>query len=482
MISFDVNRLLEIGMALSTEKDTKALLSLILDEAMSITGCDAGTLYIRSGDYLRFEIMVTKSTGYRKQADGEQPLLPPVPLGSLENCRNISARSALTGQLFNIPDAYSEERFDFSGTKKYDELTGYRTSSILVIPMEDNYGKIIGVLQLINAMENGVFVPFSPEYEPVISSLASQAAISLTNMNYAADIAELFDSFVRVMSTAIDARTPYNANHTRNMAKYGAKFCDYVAEQGLWEQCEREKRQFLMSIWLHDVGKLTVPLEVMDKETKLGQRLERVLGRLNEISLLARIDLLEGRANKSQYGEIGENLAKAQELVQKANAAGFLDDETLEKLNSLGSLTYEKDGVTLPWITADELEHLEIRRGTLTMDERKIMEGHVEMTEKMLSQLKFTPDYEMVPLWASNHHEVLDGSGYPRGLKDGEISKEVRLLTILDIFDALTARDRPYKAPMPAGKAFDILDDMANAGKLDSGILKLFKSSKAWEE
>ena len=482
MISFDVNRLLEIGMALSTEKDTRKLLTIILDEAMNITSCDAGTLYTCDGNSLSFTIMVTKSLGYRQVSENGQSLLPPVPIGKLEDCHNVSARCALTGQLFNIPDVYSAQRFDFSGTKKYDEMTGYRTRSILVIPMEDNYGKIIGVLQLINATENGEVVPFDPEYEPVISSLASQAAISLTNMNYATDIAELFDSFVRVMSTAIDSRTPYNANHTRNMAKYGSNFCDWAAKQGLWDYSESKKRQFIMSIWLHDVGKLTTPLEIMDKETKLGQGLGKVLFRFNEISLLSKIALLEGRMSKDEYEKTLSDISEAQELVLQSNAGARLPDEALETINALGQRTYEKDGEALPWITQDELEHLRIRHGTLTAGERKIMESHVEMTEKLLSQLKFTPEYAMVPVWTSRHHEALDGSGYPRGLKGEELSNEVRLLTILDIFDALTARDRPYKPPMPVDKALSVLHDMADKGKLDKDILRLFEESRSWEE
>lgn len=474
-------KLLDIGIALSSERDDDKLLETILDAAMDITSCDAGTLYIRSGEVLTFRIMVTKSLGVFRGGKRGVIDLPPVQLRR----ENVCACAAIEGRLINIPDVYEDGFFDFSGPRKYDAMTGYRTRSMLVVPMENDRGEVIGVLQLLNALdEDDEVVPFDPYYEQVIRSLASQAAISLTNMNYETEIIELLDSFVRVTSTAIDARSPYNANHTRNMVRYGGRFLDWLDETGNdWHFTAPERRQFLMTVWLHDVGKLVTPLNVMNKETRLGDRLDGVLHRFETIGLLERIAFLEGRIDADMLEAKKKELADARELVLHSNPAGFLPEEEFAALFALSQKTYfDENGDLQPFLTAEEYHALSVRKGTLTPEERTIMESHVAMTARMLGQMKFTSDCAMVPVWASEHHEFLNGSGYPKKLADGEIPREVRLLTILDIFDALTARDRPYKKPMPAEKALTILDSMAAEGQLDVSILELFKNSEAWKE
>lgn len=474
-------KLLDIGIALSSEKDDDTLLETILTAAMDITSCDAGTLYIRSGDTLVFRIMVTRSLGIFRGGRRGPIELPPVQMTRA----NICSCAALENRLINIADVYEDELFDFSGPRRYDAMTGYRTRSMLVVPMENDDGEVIGVLQLLNAQdENGASIPFDPYYEQVIRSLASQAAICLANMNYAAEIIELLDSFVRVTSTAIDARSPYNANHTRNMVRYGGRFLDWLEQNGSdWHFTGPERRQFLMSVWLHDVGKLVTPLEIMDKDSRLGPKLELVEHRFETIGLLERIALLEGRTDRAEFDRQQDELAAARALVQETNAAGLLTDEQVAALQALEAKTYlDEDGAARHFLAADELHSLSVRKGTLTPEERLIMESHVVMTARMLGEMKFSRDCEMVPVWASEHHEYLDGSGYPKNLSDGAIPREVRLLTILDIFDALTARDRPYKPPMPTDRALSILDSMAQAGQLDGGILKLFEESHAWEE
>ncbi len=475
----NVNRLLDIGIALTSEKDPGKLLLTILEAAMEITNCDGGTLYIKESDSLCFRMMITKSMDVFRGPDDEITL-PPVPLSK----SNVCACSAIGNELINIPDVYENSAFDFSGPMKYDSLTGFKTTSMLVVPMDDNYGDVIGVLQLINALdENGQVIPFDGSLEPVIRSLASQAAIALTNVNYLKEISELFDSFVKVMSTAIDERSPYNANHTRNMVNYAGRFIDWLNERGEWRFDEAKRREFLMSVWLHDVGKLVIPLEIMDKSSRLGSRLEHMLARFENITLLNRIALLEGKITRDEYDNALRDVSKAANLVEKVNRAGFMSDEDLAEVDELSQMTYrDRHGKFKPFITEDEHQALRIRKGTLTKDERNIIEGHAPMAAKMLSQIKFSRDYANVPLWAAAHHEFLNGGGYPQKLTELDIPKEVRLLTILDIFDALTARDRPYKPAMPLEKALSILDSMAEDGQIDGGILKLFVESRAWEE
>ena len=476
-----VEKLLDIGIALSSEKNPNRLLRTILEAAMDLTACDGGTLYTLSGDALVFRIMITKSMHAYKGCAGEPIDLPPVPLLP----ENVCARAALDRTLISIPDVYNDPRFDFSGPRRYDAITGYKTTSMLVIPMEDDCGDVIGVLQLINAKDaSGCTVAFDPSCRQIVLSLASQAAIRLTNMNYSAEVVELLDSFVRVMSAAIDARTPYNANHTRNMARYGERFLDWLsAVNHPWKLDEAEKRQFLMSVWLHDVGKLVIPLEVMDKDSRLGTALPAVEQRLRTIALLARIACLSGELTREEYNRELSDLKTARDLIARANTAGFLSDEMLIQIDALATRTYlDETGALCPWLTEAEHTCLSVRRGTLTARERCIMESHVEMTEKMLGEMKFSRSYAKVPGWAAAHHEYLNGEGYPNRLSGDRIPREVRLLTILDVFDALTARDRPYKPGMPVDKALSILKDMAAQGQLDGQLLELFIASAAWED
>lgn len=470
-------KLLDISIALSSEKDRDTLLERILSATMDISRCDGGTLYIKNNDELKFHFMLTRSTGYHMGGRYGKIDLPAVPISR----GNVCACAALDNVLINVPDVYKTDRFDFSGPRRYDAMTGYKTTSMLVVPMQDEKGHVIGVLQLINALNTyGETIPFAEDYEQVVMALSSQASICLTNMNYAKAVQSLLDSLVAVLSTAIDARTPYNANHTRNMVLYGQRFLSWLTEQQHpWQFSDAEQRQFLMAVWLHDVGKLTTPREVMDKKDRLGACLERVLTRLDTIGLLGRIEAL---TEHKDCNALLKELEDARQLIEEVNAMGFLPDTYLERIQALGKKSYiDQHQACKAWLTEEELVLLSVRKGTLTADERRIMEEHVSMTSRILNEVVFPKEYEQVPLWAGQHHELLNGKGYPLGLTGDQIPGESRLLTILDIFEALTARDRPYKPPMEVGKALEIMRSMANNGELDTEILDLFIQSQAWE-
>ena len=466
-----MKRLLDVCIVLSAERDREALLFRILDTAMDLTNCDGGTLYLLEEDGLHFCRMVTRSLRLRQGGDAAPITLPPVPLKPSHVC----ARAVLEAQLINVPDVKNDARFDFSGAARYDAMTGYNTRSMLVLPLTNDKGRIIGVLQLINALAaDGSITVFSPDMEPMVSALASQAAISLTTMQYADRVQGLLDSLVRSMSAAIDQRTPYTANHSRNMARYGAAFLDWLEKtDNDWKFDADQRREFLMSILLHDVGKLTVPLEVMDKEIRQ---------RFTAMGLLDRIALLEGRITAEEAAALATDREEGLTLIEKVNKAGFLPDDTLAAVNALAARTYiDEQGVVQPWITEQEQICLSVRKGTLTADERKIMESHVTVTATILDEVTFPEEYARVPEWAAAHHELLNGKGYPHHKTGESLCREVRLLTILDVFDALTARDRPYKPPMPTEKALAILHSMVQEGGLDGEILALFEESRAWE-
>lgn len=464
-----VEDILNIGIALSAEKNHNLLLEMILSEARSITNADAGTLFLREGEELLFKIIQNESLNIFQGGEGEAVNLPPVKL----NKANVSAYVALTRERVNIPDVYQAQGFDFSGPRRYDEMTGYKTTSMLVLPLEDHEEQVIGVLQLINAMDSsGSVIPFAPHYEKVVSSLASQAAISLTNARILQDIENLFESFIQVMATAIDSRTPYNANHTRRVAQLAegmALAINRVTEGPYQEEFYDANRikQLVMAAWLHDIGKIAIPLTVMDKCTRLEDRLSLIL---------LRLDLIEA------LGAPEEEVEKARELVVTANdSSTFIHEELANQLQELAQKTYQDKQGESPWITEEELENLLVAKGTLTGNERCIMESHVEVTQRILDKIPFTKKLSQVPWWASLHHELMDGNGYPKHLKGMEIPLEGRILALVDIFDALTAADRPYKKAMPVEKAIKILSFMVKEEKLDPELYEIFVQNKVWE-
>ncbi len=475
-----IRQFLSMCLSLSAERDREKLLSAILDTAMDLSNCDAGTLYLLEDDGLHFCRMVTRSMNVRQGGHADPITLPPVPLEPSYVCSWV----VLHNESINVQDVRTDTRFNFSGSSKYDELTGYRTKTMLVVPLSNDRGDLIGAMQLINALDaDGVIIPFQESVELLVRAISAQAAISVTNMQYADQITSLLDSLVGALSAAIDERTPYNANHTRNMIRYAIGFLDWLEAQQSPLRFDMDKRRtFLLSVWLHDVGKLVVPLEVMDKESRLGPALEKVRERFRLMALLDRIALLEGRLNPA---EAEENVRLRQEglaFIERANTAGFLPDEDLAAVDTLAGRTFkDEDGTEHPWLTEEEHVCLSVRKGTLTAAERNIMESHAAVTARILEHVSFPKIYAQVPKWAAAHHEYLNGKGYPNHLSGDEIPWEVRLLTILDVFDALTARDRPYKKPMPAEKALDILRSMVDEGSLDGEILNLFEKSKTWE-
>lgn len=466
-------KVLDTGIALSKEKDRNKLLGMILDASMDIAQCDAGTLYVNKDGHLHFKVMKTISMNVDKGKNGEEIDLPPVPIVP----GNICAYTVLKGKSLNIADVYKSSEFDFSGPIKYDEITGYHTGSMLTIPLVNQEDETVGVMQLINAMdEQGNIVEFSPEIERVILSLASQAAIAMTNIKYMEEIKNQMWSFTEAMAEAIDARTPYNASHVRNVARYAGKLADYINElhdEGLETEyfSQERKEQLVLSAFLHDLGKMAVPTKVMNKATRLEEKLGDIQHRFETFKLKYKIQLLEGKISERQYGELTETVDKVMNLVNEVNSAGFLDNEKEARIREAFKCEFSEDSKTEPFFTEEEKEDLLIKKGTLTEKERAVMESHVEMTERILNKVHFNSKDKDVPKWAIQHHECLNGRGYPRKLSAEELPLESRILAVADICDALLASDRPYKKPMPAEKAFAIMNDMAKNGNIDGKLV-----------
>ncbi len=470
--------ILDIGIKLSIEKDYNRIFELIIEKAMDITHSDGGTLYMVENDALRFQIMRTVSLQIYRGGRGEHIELPPVPLKE----ENVCAYAALHKEVINIQDVYHSDKFDFSGPKNYDAMTGYRTVSMLVLPLMNHESEVIGVLQLINAQdENDQIVAYDSDYERIILSLASQAALSLSNMSYIQEIKDILYSFAETMSTIVDNRTPYNGNHTRNVVKYTTGFVDYLNvahEGGCYQEMfdKNRKEQLVLAASLHDIGKMTIPRTVMNKKSRLARNMGKIRSRYELLRCYFCIDYYEKRIGKEQYEASCKELDAAEALIERLNGAGFVTDEDIAQVEKLAMRSYQKkDGERICYLTPYERDCLSIRRGTLTDEERRIMESHVRITGEILSNVSFNRNFRNVPLWAGAHHEFLNGEGYPNHLTAEHMPAEIRILTIIDIFDALTARDRPYKSEMSLQVAFDILHSMVSEGKLDGQLVDLFE-------
>lgn len=482
----DFERILNIGIQMSTEKNRNRLLASILKNGMKITHCDASTLYLYENGQLTFKIMKTLSMGISRGTDGA-PIedMPPVAMKEA----NVCAYTAIHREVVNIPDVYDSDRFDFSGPKKYDALTGYHTQSQLVIPLENNEGELLGVLQLINAMDGeGNVIPFDKQYEIIIRSLGSMAAIELTNLSYVEELKAQLRSFVEAFATAVDERTPYNGTHTRKVAEYACILADYITRKHASGECEEDfdeegREKLFLAAQLHDIGKMIIPLRIMNRATRLDMDMERVENRFELLAAYYEIDRLSGRITEEEYRARTAELEGELQFIHAVDKVGFLADDMLQHIKALGEKKYtKKDGTIVPYLTEWETDCLSIRKGTLTETDRKQMESHALMTGKILDKVRFQRNYEMVPKWAADHHEYLDGTGYPNGLSGDEISIETRILTVTDIYDAMTSVDRPYKKPMPKEKAFAILRSMAEEGKLELRLVNWLEEALAEKE
>jgi HD-GYP domain-containing protein (c-di-GMP phosphodiesterase class II) len=297
----------------------------------------------------------------------------------------------------------------------------------------------------------------------IIRSLGSMAAVELSNIRYVNEIKKQMNSFVEAMATAIDERTPYNGTHTRKVAKYSMLLIDKINEKyslGETKEYFNEKRKesVRLASLLHDIGKLIVPRRVMNRATRMDYEMQTIDDRLVLLQAYYQIDVLKERITQEEYIDKLNELKSIKEFIHSIDSVGFLDDESYNRVQSIAKLYYKRDdGTKLYYITEYERKCLSIRKGTLNDEARTEMENHVVMTEKILSKVYFNKNYDGVSKWAATHHEFLDGSGYPKGLKAEELDIETRIITITDIYDALTSMDRPYKIPLSKEKAFKIL-------------------------
>lgn len=527
-----LQRLHNIGIALSMERDLDRLLEMIVEEARRFTGADGGTLYLASDDSLQFTIVQTESLGIRMGGATGAPIAwPAVPLvvEGEPNHDHVSAYCAMTGEVKNIPDVYEAQGFDFTGTRRFDESSGYRSQSMLVVPMRDHQGSVIGVLQLLNARDEatGQTIPFDKSYEPLVASLASQAAVAIDNVRLIQSLEELFEAFVRVMASAIDERSPATAGHIERVTHLTMALARAIndTDEPPFDKIhfsDDELNELRIAALVHDMGKVATPLHVIEKRTKLEgirDRIDVVEERFRLIKetirnkyLLKRVQLLERLGAPDGDGadwkgdpEAGGSAAFAQKYTEQlsslmeAEAAElaeaeeewafvkacnepmeFMPDEHVARLQAIAAKTFVHDGAPRPYLTDEELEALSIQRGNISGEELQIMRDHAAVTIRLLDQIPFTRKLKNVPKYAGAHHEKLNGKGYPLGLTAEDLTLQTRIITIADVYEALTASDRSYKKERTPEEAMRILGFMVKDGELDGDLVDLFIRSGAY--
>ena len=497
-----IRRLNEIGIALSTEKDTDKLFELILEEAKNITNADGRTLYmIDNNGNLKFEIMRNDSmkTIMGGTSGVKIPLEPVLKYfdDGEPNYKNVSAYAALTGETINIKDAYEEEGYDFSGAIAYDKSSGYRSKSFLTVPLKNHENEIIGVMQLINAIEKntGEVIPFTSEVQEQVESIASQGAVALTNKRLVEELKTLFESFIKLIATAIDRKSEYTGGHCERVPLITMMLADAVEKVDYgkykdFKMTEDERYELFIAGWLHDCGKVATPPHVVDKGTKLEtitDRIETVKTKFELLRRDAEIDFLNkkigmnGSVNgkmeeiETEYKKRLDQINEDEAFIEKCNVGGeFMEKELQQRVINISKYDYSFKGEKMPFLSEDEVRNLNIAKGTLLPEEREIINDHIVITIEMLDQLPYPKNLRNVPEFAGGHHEKLDGTGYPKGLMEKEMSVQAKMMAIADIYEALTAADRPYKDGKKLSMAMRIMGFMKKDYHIDKELFEIF--------
>ena len=495
-----LQKLIDIGIALSAERNHDRLMERILTEAQKLCNADGGTLYLRDEeDRLVFTIVHNDSLSIAMGGTtGSEITFPPLELYDSQtgarNEKNVATYAALAERTVNIADAYEAKDFDFSGTRTFDERTGYRSKSFLTVPLTNYDGDIIGVLQLINATdsETGEVIAFGARLRQIVEALASQAAVALDNQMLLEAQRNLLESFIRLIAVAIDEKSPYTSGHCQRVPVLAEMIAEAAcaAHQGPFKDfslTEDEMYELRIAAWMHDCGKVTTPEYVVDKSTKLEtiyDRIDLVTTRAEILKRDAEIAYLRAVAGgsgdepalRAERDAALAHLADELAFIEKTNIGGeFLSDDDKERVTEIATRSWSNgEGEEVPFLSDDEVANLNISRGTLTHDEREIINNHVVVTIKMLEQLPFPKNLRRVPEYAGGHHERMDGSGYPLGLTREQMSIPARMMALADIFEALTAADRPYKKAKPMAESIGIMSRMMKTDHIDAELFELF--------
>ncbi len=499
--------LIDIGISLSSQHNIDKLMERILTESQFITNADGGTVYILEGKdkdaKLVFAIVRNDTLGLQQGGtSGQKVALPSMPLydsAGEPNHHNVATHVALTGEIINIEDAYDTRDFDFSGTKKFDAKTGYKSKSFLTVPLKNHKDDVIGVLQLINCRGDEWVIPFPAEIEPIIEALSSLAAVALDNQQLIQGHKDLLDAFVASIARAIDAKSPHTSGHCQRVPVITELLAEAANnDSGVFKDFhlgEDEWYELHIASWMHDCGKLSTPDHILDKATKLHSLFDvietvkaraEIIKRDMEITCLKALKESGGSSDQAEsiWRNGVQSLEEDMAFLEKANMGGeFMSEEHQERVKSIAAMSWKDNkGNSQPLLTPDEVKRLCVAKGTLTEEERQIINNHICVTQDMLTSLPFPRHLRFVPEIAGGHHEKMDGSGYPNGLKKEQLPMGTRMIGIADIFEALTSRDRPYKKPMNISQALKIMGFMAKDDHIDKDLFELFKESGVWHK
>ncbi|MDD4277279.1 MAG: HD domain-containing protein [Candidatus Cloacimonetes bacterium] len=502
-----IKQLTKIGESLSSETDLNKIFDMILDEGVAFTKADGATIYKVNdeGTALEFEVIYNGTMGMRQGGAHGAVDWSPLPLYDAEGNPELShivtsVYHRKQGLCFD--DVYKSEGYDISGTVSFDRSSDYRCEAMLTIPLKDHEDNVLGVIQFINPLdENKEVTVFTDEHRAMLSSLASQAAIALSNRKLIANLENLLMEFMRAIATAIERKSKYSSNHITRVAQLtnmiAAKISD--AKEGPYSEVNfsrNELNEISMAGWMHDVGKIITPEFVMDKSTKLERIMDGVdmikerIAHLKTLFKYLQLSLSETdyRSFVKEHldidiADLSSYLDDALLFVQKLNLGGeYVAQEALDKVEALAAINFEYEGNQYRILDELDRKNLSIRRGTLNNEELEIMRDHVSLTWAMLSQLSFPKKYQHVAFYAASHHEALNGSGYPKGLRAAELPLPSRIIAVADIFEALTSADRPYKTNKTLSEALQIMAKMVKDGLLDPELMDFFLESGLYLE
>ncbi len=506
-----IKRLTRIGESLSSETDLDKIFDMILEEGIEFTLADAATIYKVSEDglFLEFEILYNATLNIR-QGGSRNPTTwaSKIPLYTPEGEPSLGyivtsvfhKKSSLS-----FDDVYETKDYNICGTIDFDTKSNYRCKSMLTIPLKNHEDEVLGVIQFINAMDTQKnIVSFTDEHKTMLSSLASQAAIALSNRKLIQSLENLLNQFVRSIATAIERKSKYSGDHISRVATLTELFADKInmADEhyfGGRRFNENELKELSMAGWMHDVGKIVTPEFVMDKSTKLEtifDRIEMVQLRFEKLELFlkllqSKLSITEFDAFVKEHIDAGTDASNVYTFISDALAftqrlnfgEEFVAEEDLARVEKLSSIDFEYEGQHYFLFTVNEKKNLQIKgRGTFTGEEYQVMKDHVSITWEMLSQLTFPKKFKNVAFYASTHHEALNGKGYPRGLNAEQLPLQSRIIAVADIFEALTAADRPYKKPKSLSESLDIMATMVKIGHLDKDLVDYFMDSGLYLE
>ena len=497
-----LEKLIDIGIALSSEITTEDLLEKILIGAKSIAGSDGCTIFLFDDNQMRMEIIHSDSLGIKLGSKKATKTLPKIPLyladGS-KNYHNVVCYAYHTNKTVNIEDAYQTDEFDFSGTRKFDEQYHYHSQSFLAIPLKNHHNEIVGILQLINALDkdSGEIIAFDYVTQHFVEALASQAAIVLTKQALIQNMEHMFEALIQLIATAIDDKSPHTGGHCRRVPELTMMIAEaaHNAKQGYlkdFTMTNADRYELKIAGWLHDCGKITTPEYIVDKATKLEtiyERIELIEARFEIIKREAEIHLLTQQIaepnridfHQQSYEQNLQQLEEEWAFIQCANkGTEFMSEQDQAKIVKIAQRTYLSQGKLLPLLSEDEVNNLCIARGTLNSQERKIINHHINMTIAMLEKIPFPKHLKNVPEYAGGHHEQMNGTGYPKGLTREQMSIQARVMAVADIFEALTANDRPYKQAKKLSESLAILKNMKKGQHIDPDIYDVFIEQKVY--